>query len=349
MTTVTVVGANGQTVVVNFQYPEYAAFAASLLPADGSGNLMAHNAISAPDSNALLGVTTFGAGEALSLTPNTDGSAGIGGTLNLTDTAGAINQVILTGTGTNLDFTSSAGAGTIVAGGGVDTFNLGSGSWDLLTGQDGSTINSGSGFDTITLGGADTLTIGSGNDTVFGLGTGTSITVGTGSLLYVAGPDTTTSIAGGTGVTLAFGNTGADIVFSGTSTGNIFVAGAGNATLDGSGASGGNIFFSVGGDNSLVGGTGNDFMLAGDGGNATMTGGGGQDVFAFYGTAGAMGSTSADVVTDFSSSDYFELTGGVTATSSAATSGGLQYTLSDGTTVTFTGVTSIDPGHIITG
>ena len=95
----------------------------------------------------------------------------------------------------------------------------------------------------------------------------------------------------------------------------------------------------------MIGGSGNDTMVAGAGpGSSTMTGGGGSNVFAFFEQAAG---AAKDVVTDFNSNDTiyiegFAKTGSAAALLQNATvgAGGVTLTLSDGTSVTFSNLTS---------
>lgn len=346
MTTVTVTGANGTTVVVNFEYPEYAALANSILPGAANNADFSYSMAGSYTLTSTMG-DTYGFGMTEASAASTTGAAGVGGLVTVTDANNDSGQVILTGTGTTLDFINTgSGSGIILAGGGNDTFSLGAGNFDLQTGSisGGNTIDAGTGYDTLTLGGGDVLTLGAGYDTVFGVATDTTITGGSGTLEYVAGPGSTTTINGGTGFTLGFANDGASITYTGTSNNNEFVAGAGSATLDGSGASGGNTFFSIGGDNSVSGGAGNDF-LGSQGGDSTLTGGGGTDIFDFF----SGGSVGNDVVTDFTSDDYLYLNGLTDTGTASDGAGGTTMTLSDGTTIDFQNASSIDSSHIITG
>jgi len=158
----------------------------------------------------------------------------------------------------------------------------------------------------------------------------------------------------GTGSVTIFGASGASINLTGSSgKPDFLIAGAGNETLNASGSSSSNFFAlsgTVPGSVVMLGGTGNDTMLAGSApGSTTMTGGGGTDVFVFFKQA----SKGTDVITDFNANDSvfiegYASTGSASALQNAATvagagaagGAGLQLTLSDGTTVTFSNVTN---------
>jgi hypothetical protein len=94
----------------------------------------------------------------------------------------------------------------------------------------------------------------------------------------------------------------------------------------------------------MLGGSGNDTMVAGAGpGSTTMTGAGGSNAFVFFKQAAG---GAKDMVTDFNSNDsvYIEGygSGSASALQAAATvgTGGVTLTLSDGTSVTFSNLTS---------
>jgi Ca2+-binding RTX toxin-like protein len=124
------------------------------------------------------------------------------------------------------------------------------------------------------------------------------------------------------------------------------IAGAGNETLNASGTTSPD-FIAMGVASVsavMIGGSGNDTLVAGGGaGSATMTGGGGSDTFVFFKQAAG---GAKDVITDFNSNDTIYMegygAGSAAALLQAATagSGGLTLTLSDGTNVTFSNLTS---------
>lgn len=349
MALVTVTGANGTTVVVSFEYPEYATYASDAL--GGKGDLVKGYTANAAVGVDTPGTTTVTAGTdtyAFGIDSVTGGDATHGiGAVTVIDESTDKGQVFVSGSGTTMDFTSSVnGSGLIIAGSTGNVFNLNAGNWAVLDGDGtagGSTITTGTGMDTVVMKGADSLTAGSGSDTVYGLATAASITGGTGSLEYIAGQGSSATIDGGSGMITAFANDGASITITGDSSNNIFVAGAGEATMDGSAATGPLTFFNIGGDSSITGGTGNDFFGV-QGGSSTLTGGGGTDTFDFF----SGGTSGSDVVTDFSSSDYVFLNGN-TYTEGADSMGGTLLTLNDGTTIDFKSVSSIDSSHIISG
>ena len=143
-----------------------------------------------------------------------------------------------------------------------------------------------------------------------------------------------------------------------------FVAGAGNETLNAAGALtpvvifGDNTSDSVmaGGINdSFMGGQGNDIFVSGTG-NETLVGGGGQNVFYISATTDGVGANIT--IADFAASDNLlgfanytqaeiqSALEGATTVSGAGGEVNTVITLSDKTTVTFVGVSSLT-GHIL--
>jgi Ca2+-binding RTX toxin-like protein len=103
------------------------------------------------------------------------------------------------------------------------------------------------------------------------------------------------------------------------------------------------VFYAGAGDDTITAGSGNDILFGGAG-DSTLTGGAGYNVFAFADQAG--GSTSTDTITDWGSSDVLELVG-VGIQSQDLSSGSLSVSLTDGTTINFTGVTSdLNPDQV---
>jgi len=125
--------------------------------------------------------------------------------------------------------------------------------------------------------------------------------------------------------------------------GQILVAGAGNETLSAFGSSGQHTLFGGSGRDLMIGGSGRDTLVAG-GGNETMTGGKGADTFTFV-----QGHADGTVlISDFGAMDQIDLLNyGRNEIANAlktqhATNGAATLTLSDNTTLTFTGVSSLD-------
>jgi Ca2+-binding RTX toxin-like protein len=180
--------------------------------------------------------------------------------------------------------------------------------------------------------------------------------VGAGGVLFAAGSDNAVTLTGGPGTSTVFGATGSVIEFSSHQAGGIFVAGAGNETLNAAGSSA-SVTLSGGASNGsailMIGGSGDDDLYAGIGSD-TMTGGGGTDHFAFFDAATNGGH---NYITDFTANDYvyvigYDPVGSASALQNAASGGGsspVTLTLSDSTQVTFTNLTdrSALDGHIL--
>jgi Ca2+-binding RTX toxin-like protein len=152
-------------------------------------------------------------------------------------------------------------------------------------------------------------------------------------------------------MTLLHGTAGGDQIYS-IGAGAVYAtAGAGNETITGAGGSPDG--FSVAGstgNNTFVAGSGNDTLIAGAGadtlvggtGHALMVSGSGADVFAFQ-----FGSGGADTITGFKSTDTLQLTGfGITALPATTSGGSTVISLSDGTTITLSGVASVNAHQV---
>ena len=231
----------------------------------------------------------------------------------------------------------------------------------------------------------DTVSAGIGPATVSAGGTGLLVGAGSGNLLFQGGAGSATvfgyaganqTIDGGSGHVLfsdlggnatvnggatqmtVFGGPGGDVTFNGASNsgGLLFQALSGNETLNASGSSSGNLLAAgnllfgtnSGGADSLVGGAGNDTFFGGNAA-ATMTGGAGDNVFAFFKFLG----TGTDVITDFNSNDSVLAAGygnqaATLIQDAVTTNGSTSITLSDGTKITFSGMSSSSAltGHL---
>ena len=167
---------------------------------------------------------------------------------------------------------------------------------------------------------------------------------GTGSLAFIANPNLSDAINGGSSATV-FGASHSNIVYSGSAGVSYLIAGTGNETLNGSGASGALELFGNGSQTSLVGGSGADTLIAGTGA-ATMTGGSGADNLFLFSNGMAGGSAT---ITDFGSAagNMVGLFGyganavqTALASATATTDGsGSNVVLSDNTTITFSNLT----------
>jgi hypothetical protein len=308
-----------------------------------------------------------------------DGSAGFiaGGT-------GAFTEL---DTGTGDTIAAFGGSPANVTAGGTDALVYGgSGTFNVSVGGSGNTVVAGSGTTLETLSGSgNTYFNESGSSSVDATGSNDTIVGGPGGSLAVTasssafgtfvyafgsslnfvgdnGPVTivggtgSESITGGAGGTTMFGADGMSATYGG-STGNLdFAAGAGNETLNASGSSTNDLLW--GGQapsdaDTLIGGTGNDTLVGGKGPDSLVGNTASHDWFVFLAANG--GAFPADTVTGFSASSTVWLanygsTAAQDAINGATSSGGnTTITLSDGTTVTFTGVASASElqGHVI--
>jgi hypothetical protein len=228
---------------------------------------------------------------------------------------------------------------------------------------DGGLANTGSELTVVLLDGSsgDLINGGAGSGIVFDYSAGgNTIDGGAGGMFFVGGQNISDTINGGSGAMAIFGNTGDDLTFGnqpGASGATELVAGSGSETLDGAGATSNLALFGstdTAANDVLTGGYGNDTLQAGVG-NETLTGGAGSNLFVFNAAADAGGNIT---VADFGASGTNELAFGgytpaeVQAALAAGTeaNGNFTITLSDNTTITFTGVTGASElsGHIFT-
>jgi Ca2+-binding RTX toxin-like protein len=205
------------------------------------------------------------------------------------------------------------------------------------------TIFGGSGIDVVALvpptgdsvaTGDDTVVGGSGRMSVYDDSNGNVIYGGSGTLIvgHDAGiPGIEVTVVAGSGSTVVYGEAGDTISYLTTdSTGSAIFVGSSGESVDASGSTG---------SLTMVLGTGNE----------TLIGGSGPTMFnANYDSA--TGLTGTITINDFGGSDVFDFVGytaaqaSAIATSGTQTSSGYQITLTDGTKVTFAGITSIS-GH----
>ncbi len=216
----------------------------------------------------------------------------------------------------------SGGTDTVDIGSGTTTINPGSSNF-VIYGNDGGPVwlqQGGSG--------SDTVQVGDGGGTVFG---------GSGGSNYLIGG--TTTVPGAT--TELHGAAAGDQLYA-TGSGNVLlVGGAGNETISAAGGT------SPINGAALAASTGNDTLVAGTGADS-LTGGDGADTFRFInGQAGG-----SDTITGFSGSDTVSLNGYSYASASAVLSnavaigGNTILTLTDGTTVTFAGTSSLSASQV---
>lgn len=251
-----------------------------------------------------------------------------------------------------------SGATTVFTGAGRNLVGLGSGGGTVVSESSGDIIIAGSGNALVgapqgatVFGreGALTFIGGSGSSTVVG-GTGSSTVFGgAGGGLFGGGSAGRNVIVGGAGACTIFGGGDGDALFAGSGGAVIVAAAQGNATLTAASGGGASVLYAGGGGNLLAGGAGNDTLVAGRG-QATLIGGAGADLFVVRnGQAGGQA-----VLADFNLAQGDRVVlqgyaGGAQAALAGATTSGSStlLTLSDGTRVTFQGVTGLTAGAFI--
>ena len=186
---------------------------------------------------------------------------------------------------------------------------------------------------TASAAGNDTVVSGSGSMSVYDGSNNNIMWDGTGSLTVAFADSIEGSVVAGAGTTVVYGSASDTIDYFSTATSGsaIFVAGSGaNESVNASGSAG---------SLTMVLGTGNE----------TLIGGSGPTNFnANFDTA--TGLTGSITINDFGGNDLFNFVGysasqaGSIAMNGTQTSSGYQITLSDGTKVTFAGLTSLT-GH----
>ncbi len=200
-------------------------------------------------------------------------------------------------------------------------------------------------------------------DAVFDSGANNLVVGGSAVLDFIAAGGVSANIVGGSNKTYIFGNANDTINYTATAiAGNmVFVSGAaGGDSVNASGSNANNFFngssdlAAHGTNNTLVGGSGTDiFYTAAD--NETLTGGAGNNFYFIDSIAGSAGANI--LITDFgggnSKVDFNGYTDAQVAAAlagaSTVTIGGseaLKVTLSDNTTVTFVGISSLTSSDI---
>ena len=255
---------------------------------------------------------------------------------------GSTTYNIETGAGDDLVILKD-GAATISNSAGFDTIFADTAALSVTSGTGGTNVAIQAGTLTFIGGaGSDLVTGGAGSITVTG-GSGTGWFVGgsAGGNSIVAAGGASALIAGGTNDTLVAAGAGNDQLYAST----------GNVTLLGGTSTGDNLFTGLGvggvaGDAvlNIQAGVGNDLLVFARG-NATAAGGGGVDVFRF---ADAYTAGNTVTITDFAvGTDKLQLAGYTGAgtdvdgvVSNTTDSGGTTLTLSDGTRIVMTNVTT---------
>jgi Ca2+-binding RTX toxin-like protein len=309
MTDVTVLGANGITVSLQYDAAKNTALAQQLAKAINDG-ITSGGLFAASDTTG--GAGALPAGQTGAFTQYQDGltvlPAGFASYVDATKTATVFDagggvESVLAGTG-NLTFYSNSGFGSIAGGGGNNRLLLSGnnpGGWDIALGGGNNFISaSNGGNDTISVGatspgglvGTDQISLGSGNDLVESSAQSAAITAGAGADTVVAFGDGVvgggsgkltfigyggTTVLGGTGSETVFGGSGPNVLHGGTGGNNLLVAGPGAGTLFGA-ANGDQLWSNGSQGQELHAGAGNE-TLSGvlSTGNDTFFGGTGSD------------------------------------------------------------------------
>jgi Ca2+-binding RTX toxin-like protein len=277
--------------------------------------------------------------------------------------SGGHNNVDFTN-GENIYFGANEGGNTISGGSGNDTINTGLGNDTVFSGTGDGLVNLTDqyGSDIVALLAGNTNVNAYGYDTVYASAALNASTTGTifgstGALTFVAGSSDSTlavTIVGGSGYTTMFGGAGSDIVFANSAGAAIFVAGAGNETLNGFNAAGGYAFFgdttpadAASINDTIIGGTGPDYFATG-GGHEYISAGPGAALF----DINDLGQGTDITVANFGAADFVTFAGLTRAaetsllqTASVVSNGNLTITLQNGTQVEFLSTTSLT-GHL---
>jgi hypothetical protein len=210
----------------------------------------------------------------------------------------------------------------------------------------------------LVFGGSGGLTFlgqGQGSATVIGGSGGiTSVTGGSGNLVFFSG-STDATVDGGSGGSTLFGASGQSLTYTNTQDGTaLYQALGGNETVNASGSNGNDTFWaSTTGNDSILGGTGNDTLFAGTGNDTLGASPGGSDQFWFLKqfTTGQQ----TDVITGFNANYQINISGysyteAYMIDNATSSGGNTTIALSDGTHVTFLGVSDKNnlQGHLNT-
>jgi Ca2+-binding RTX toxin-like protein len=284
---------------------------------------------------ATYDITTITAAQAMAFSAPTD-SLSLGASsateVSVAFTATMPEQVLITVNGVTTTFgagvmgdqnlTFADGGRLFVGTDGSDTAAGTDASDALFGGQGDDFLDGGAGADVVQGNqGNDTLNGGAGSDTVYGGQGNDVIDLGSG--------------AGAGDANFANGNRGNDTITASNGH-DTLLGGQGDDLLVG--GSGGDVLNGNLGDDTIQGGPGDD-TISGEGGADVMTGGGGADLFDFTVGGGGVTSSTADVITDWTTADHIRLgmPVGVSDFMSVAAMPGFTdyYGMHPGTTYTF--------------
>ena len=266
------------------------------------------------------------------------------------------------GGGNDIISALSSGAVTVAAGGGHNAILLGNGN-DVVTSTGDDTIIGHSGSETVDASGAGadfvrgnsshllfaggmggaTILGGTGSDTYFGAIGGVS-----GGQMIVGGTAGNNALFAGDGAATLKGGGNNDQLFGYGGKGQVLIAGTGNETLSAAFTSGNDTLQAGSGNSQLIGGLGNDTFVGGTG-HATVTAGYGNQVLEFikgHGGGSEMVQGIADPSSIMISLQGYQPNEAIDALAGQTMSNGsVSIALSDGTKVTFQGVTSLNQSN----
>ena len=304
----------------------------------GTGSIVTGDSpaiIGTPSSNGgAFSITTGNGNDTVDVyTGNNTVSAGLGNNLIGSGVAGSNSSNLIFANGTDIIVAASTSTGS-----------------DIIIAGSGSTLVSETGKSVTFLGTLGTATVTGGNNSFIALGFGGGQASG--------GPGGGNFLYGGTGTagSTLFGGGNGDVLFARGSGQTVLIAASGNETLQGSASTGNNVFFSGQGTNVndvIGGGSGNDLIVIGSSGNVTVDGGAGADTINFT-NRGAGSSTANVLINGFrpAEGDRVQLIGfgsgqvaSIVATTPAG--GSTSVTLTDGTKITFGGVTNLNASNFV--
>ncbi len=300
----------------------------------------------------------------------------IGGNGDDTVSTGAGSDTVALGAGHNgivigdNGSVDSAGTDTVIAGLGTTTVTVsGANSYIGSSEYPGASLNvdasAGTNTTIYTVSNATVTGASVGNTTIDGYGP-TTVFAGAGGTTYSGGQAVlngskgeTDNVTGAVTSDTLYGASGTTINFTGSTSGNIFVANdpahtiGGTVRFDASSATGNNQFWAGSGNATLIGGTGSDILVGGNGASTLQGGSGAANFFDLFSVNG--GSGTSVTINDFGSAAGNTITlfgygasGVSSAVQNQAQSGGnTTITLGDGSTIKLLGVTHVTGSNFL--
>jgi fibronectin-binding autotransporter adhesin len=284
-------------------------------------------------------VTTSTAGKSVVFAGASDNIISLDGADTLVAVGGAGANDTVNGGNAGNDIIFAPGTGLLNVYGGASTeIVVGFGGTIRMYGgiANGSTLWCGNAAQALYYGGAGSAVVIGGSGDLFVQGGAGAVTVfaGSGDTLIQGAPGPSEFVAGegASTITAAAGN----LVWLAGAANDSLVATGGNATIWGANSTGDNVFQAGTGPCTLSGGLGNDTFLGGTGA-ALMLAGKGGDVFSFTNALAG----GADIIRNFSTTnDQIDLHG-YSGFTNALVGGSEVLSLSDGTTITLSGIGSM--------